>query len=168
MTNFDQLRFFSTISIVAFIWSWLAMRPEPPLAAPPVESTTVMQITLLADPSPKLRNNLIEIQAKNTEGKISWWYFINEDTLRPALKKDSKLSVWASASTDEKYGGEGYIWQIKDISSDSILLTPDQVIIHRNAKNNYAKFIRFILLSISTTTAAMAFLAFKKHKAITM
>lgn len=163
MNNFDKLRFFATISMVALLWSLLGQQSTP-ITPPPVESTKVVRIDLLSNPSPRLRNNKIEVQAK-MEGKVDWWYFSNEKSLRDNLRKGSRLDIWLSSSKDEKHGGEGYIWQIKDIESEAILLNPDRVMFHHFAKNSYGAFIRYSLLLISLITGALAFTAFRRHKA---
>lgn len=164
MKDFDKLRFFATLSIVAFLWSFLMGSRQTSITPPPVELTRTVRVTLVSNPSSKLRNNMIEVEA-SLEGKVDRWYFSNEKSLRDHLKNGSQLDIWLSSSAEEKFGGEGYIWQINDIESGTVLLNPDRVMFHHFAKNSYATFIKYLLLLISLVTGILAFTAFRRHKA---
>lgn len=164
LNNYENAKILAAIAVTTFILIFFVKWPAKHLEPPPSYSTKIIRVMALSKPSITRRERLMEMKGESSEKYLKWWYLSNVGSISHGVDIGDALDVWVSDVDEERFGGRGYIWQVRNASKGAILIAPSQIKEHHTRLYQYALFKCYILLSISFLTTVLAIHRYRIHR----
>lgn len=164
LNNYENAKLLAAIAVTTFILTFFVKWPPKHLEPPPSYSTKIIRVMALSTPTITRRERRVEMKGESGEKYLKWWYFSNVGSISHGVDIGDALDVWVTDVDAAIFGGRGYIWQVRNVSQDVILIAPSQIMEHHTRLYQYALFKFYILISISLLTTVFAIHRYRMHR----
>lgn len=162
--NYEIAKALAAIAVTSFILIFFISWPPKHLHRPPLHLTKIIRVKALSKPWIPRKQKLVEMKGESNSEYLKWWYFSNVGSIHHGINIGDFIDVWVSDVDDPAFGGRGYIWQVLNISKNTLLITPNQIAEHNNTRYYNTLVYLYILISMSFMTAIGAIHYYRMHR----
>ncbi|MEG1768571.1 MAG: hypothetical protein RR311_08900 [Comamonas sp.] len=162
--TYEIAKTLAAVSFGTFISIFFINWPTKHIDRPPPHLTNIIRVTALSNPYIPRKKTLVEMKGKANSEYGQWWYFSNIGSILNGIRIGDSIEVWVSDVDDPAFGGRGYIWQVRNLNKNTLLITPDQIKKHNDIRYRDALLYLYVFILVSLVTAIGAIHYFRIHR----
>lgn len=162
--TYEIAKTLAAVSFGTFISIFFINWPTKHIDLPPLHLTKIIRVTALSTPYIPRKKTLVEMKGKANSEYGQWWYFSNIGSILNGIRIGDSTEVMVSDVDDPAFGGRGYIWQVRNVNKNTLLITPDQIKKHNDIRYRDAWLYLYAFILVSLVTAIGAIHYFRIHR----